>query len=110
MMVYRANGSTSYNYFADMDPRNSSYNTHFVTFKSEWVPAGEVEPDTGSVVSPVDQASRPVDEIQPGSTRMEVGDVIELWFPVQAAIDVLPQVYQGKGVVNQVPDLLNANS
>ena len=108
-MVYRQNASAPYRYFSDMDPRDSSYSTHFVTFKIQWVPDGTVTDATGSIVSDVDQASRPVDEIQPGSTRMEVGDVIELWFPVQAAIDGLPQVYMGRGVTG-VGDLLNAGS
>lgn len=108
-MVYRQDSGAPYRYFSDMDPRNSSYSTHFVTFKIEWVVDGEVKDDIGSEVSGVDQASRPVDQIQPGSTRMEVGDVIELWFPVQAAIDGLPQVYMGRGVTG-VNDLLTSSS
>lgn len=74
-MVYRQNAGAPYRYFSDMDPRNSSYGTHFVTFKIQWVADGEVDENTGSEVSDIDHDSRPVDEIQPGSTRMEVGDV-----------------------------------
>ena len=77
--------------FADLNPTDSgvSENTTFYLFKISWEPAAGTE--GGNPADATDLA--PVDRVKAGNTRMEVGDTIELWFPVQAALDGLPQVY-----------------
>ncbi|WP_423775626.1 hypothetical protein [Adlercreutzia equolifaciens] len=107
------------NYFSPLDPRsaNTSQNTTFTLFKISWIPIdaalpeGAAEPTGGryrtqradgtrggSIVDASLQYDRPVDTVMPDSTRMEVGDRIELYFDVYASVDDLPQVYQRHGV------------
>ena len=107
-------------YFADMDPRAAgvSRDTEFTLFKIAWIaddealPAGAAEvtrsmssvpapgagAQTGSIIDDGLAYDRPVDLVQAGSTRMEVGDVIELYFDVYASVDNLPQVYQRNNI------------
>ena len=107
-------------YFADMDPRAAgvSRNTKFTLFKIAWIAADEPLPDgaaevtrpmssvpapgagaeSGSIIDDSLAYDRPVDLVQAGSTRMEVGDVIELYFDVYASVDKLPQVYQRNNI------------
>ena len=110
------------NYFADLDPRgklgsgdgavNVSQDTTFTLLKilntaGDPLPAGAVEASRtadaagkgGSVVNPDFQYDRPVDELMPDSTRMEVGDRIELYFDVYASVSDLPQVYQRSNII-----------
>ena len=80
--------------FADMNPTTDgvSEQTEFALFRIEWV-ADPTAEESGSVVPPGREEVSPVDLVVPGTTCVEVGDTIELWFDVTAAIDGLPQVY-----------------
>ncbi len=89
-------GHAGYRAFTDLNPTaaNASRPTEFTLLKISWVADGD---DAGSEVDPDNAASRPVDVATPGNSRMEVGDLIEVWFPVRAAVDGLPQVYLDLG-------------
>ena len=102
--------------FRSLDPRTAgvSQNTTFTLFKISWYPKDATLPEGAAVARVTDsttgangsaiedklQYDRPIDEVTPDSTRMEVGDRIELYFDVYASIDNLPQVYARNGVVN----------
>ena len=92
-MTYVSGAAEKGKPFSDMDPTGEgvSESTEFTLLKIAWV--ADSEGQGGSVVPAEEQDLRPVDTVQPENTRMEVGDTIELWFPVRAAIDGLPQVY-----------------
>ena len=84
--------------FNDMNPQTAAETTRFALFRIEWVVdpaysgerAGSIVPDWRAEVSPVDLANH-------GTVCVEVGDTIELWFDVTAAVDGLPQVFENVG-------------
>lgn len=96
-MIYTSGGAGSYRAFSDLNPTAAgvSRGTTFTLFKISW--EADVPGQGGSIITPEDEATRPVDDTTPGSTRMEVGDTIELYYPVRSALDGLPQVYNQLG-------------
>ena len=86
----RKGSNGSYRSFADLKMTEDNVDaTTFKLFRVEWINDGSA---VGSEVDPSRETLHPIDEIAPGSTRMEPGDQISFDFPVRAAIDGLPLV------------------